>query len=227
VADGSKHERERLEAAVRADPGAVGFPALAELYRRAARLADAERVVRSGLECRPESREGRVLLGLVLLDQGRIDEARAAFEPLALEALDAARLDPDVEPRVDASGGPSDAELERAFEAAEPDADALIDPDRVAEEAVEWVEGASADPASPHQLSGAIGAGGTFATHTMAALLERQGDPAGADQIRAALSGSDGQVGAASENENLDTARREHVIRVLESWLGNLRGVAR
>lgn len=219
MADGSNYERERLEAAVRADPGAPGFAALAELYRRGARLDDAERVVRSGLECRPEAREGRVVLALVLLDRGRPDEARAVLEPLAEEAFDRARGDE--------IGGMSDAELERAFEAAEPDADALIDPDRVAREAVEWVDAVGVDSASPHHLAGEIGAGGTFATRTMAALLERQGDADGAEQIRAALGGSAGRSSAVSDGARPDAVQREHVIQVLESWLGNLRGEAR
>jgi len=227
VAGSSKDERERLEAAVQADPGAAGFPGLAELYRRAGRLTDAERVIQSGLEREPETREARIVLGLIHLDQGRPEAAAAALECLGRDALGAAGLSAEPESDDAAGTGPSDAELEYAFEAAEPDADALIDPDRVAQEAVAWADAASAEISDAHPLSAEIGAGGAFATRTMATLLEQQGDPGTAAQIRGALGTPDGAPAVARESEGRMPARNERIIQVLEGWLGNLRGDAR
>ena len=72
----ASQQQERLEAAVVVDPGVPGFSALAEYYRRAGRLADAEAVVRAGLEAKPDAWDGQVALALVLLDRGLELEAR-------------------------------------------------------------------------------------------------------------------------------------------------------
>ena len=223
MADASAKQLERLEAVVRADPGAVEFPVLAELYRRAGRLEEAERVVRDGLECAPQTREGQVVLGLTLLSQGRYDEAVAAFESVAADVLaaaggDAAGLD---------ACGPSDAELERAFEQAEPDDQLLVTPDRVAEEAVERVDAAAANPMMENGVGDEIGTSGTFVTRSMAEVLERQGDRTGAARIRAALAGSEGAPEAVPYVEDPGDSWRQDTISVLESWLQNLRGEAR
>ena len=66
----------RLEACVASDPGASEFPALAEALRRAGRLAEAEEVARRGLERKPGSIEGTLLLALTLLEQGCVEAAR-------------------------------------------------------------------------------------------------------------------------------------------------------
>ena len=57
-----------------------------------------------------------------------------------------------------------------------------------------------------------------FATATMAELLERQGDRAGAERIRSRLerAGSDSEGAAGGEP-------RGRVVRELERWLANLR----
>jgi hypothetical protein len=57
-----------------------------------------------------------------------------------------------------------------------------------------------------------------FATRTMADLLERQGSPDTASQIRAALEADGEGADAASSRD-----RRERTIGILESWLANLR----
>jgi hypothetical protein len=54
----------------------------------------------------------------------------------------------------------------------------------------------------------------------MADLLERQGDPVAASQIRNTLEADAGCAGAASTD---DCDRRERIIAILESWLANLR----
>ena len=59
-----------------------------------------------------------------------------------------------------------------------------------------------------------------FATRTVAELLESQGDPDAASQIRAALGTDAKGAGAASSG---DRDRRERIIATLESWLANLR----
>jgi tetratricopeptide (TPR) repeat protein len=222
VADASAVELGRLEAAVRADPGDAAFPALGELYRRAGRLEEAERVVREGLESAPKMREGHVVLGLILLKQGRYDEALAAFESVAADVVAGAgggTVAPD-------DSSPSDVELDRAFEQAEPDEALLVTPDSVAEEAVERVD-AAAEQLTESAPADEMGAGGTFMTRTMADVLERQGDRKGAARIRAALAEPGDALDVDAAVEEPGEAWRLQTIAVLESWLQNLRGEAR
>jgi hypothetical protein len=54
----------------------------------------------------------------------------------------------------------------------------------------------------------------------MADLLERQGDPGAASQIRDTLEADAGGAGATPPG---DRDRRERIIAILESWLANLR----
>jgi hypothetical protein len=197
-----------LSLAVESDPGTQGFAALAESQRRAGRPAEAEAVARRGLERKPESRDGRLVLALALLDQGRELEARFELSRLAEEVLAAAGLSQ----LSGVSEDVSEAEFDHAFDLAETDPEQLIDPNRVVEETIE-----RSDPEAylaGHPLSEEIAAGATFATETMAGLLERQGDGRGAAGIRAAL-----------ETEGLppsSDAAREKAIAVLERWLHNI-----
>ena len=103
----------------------------------------------------------------------------------------------------------ADAEFERAFAAAEPELERMITPDSIAEEAALAVD-AAPEHRSPLASSGA------FATHTMADLLEKQGDRRGAERIRAVLGEAVASSGGAGRGD-------EVVIAVLERWLGNAR----
>jgi hypothetical protein len=89
----------------------------------------------------------------------------------------------------------------------------VIDADRVAEQALREAELGPADEISP---PGA--ADSPFATRTMAELLERQGDRAGAERIRSRLGRSREAPAGASASD-----RRGRVVRELERWLANLR----
>ena len=174
-----------LERAWRADPDGEAFAALAELYRRAGRLAEAAHVVRQGLAplAALAARAARCSL-LVLADAGQAGEARRLLESWAGAALEgeAAPLRPDASDALAADV--SDLEFERAFEAAETELASMITPDSVAEEATLFADGAEA-------LRSPLESGGAFATRTMAELLERQGDRRGAARIRAALGDSE------------------------------------
>ncbi len=55
------------------------FAMLAEGHRRAGMLDQAEQMVRSGLEAHPDCAEGALVLALVLIDQGRDEEARSGI----------------------------------------------------------------------------------------------------------------------------------------------------
>jgi hypothetical protein len=196
----------RWERVLRADPGGAVFPALAELYRRAGRLADAERVVAQGLSRSPRSHEGRAVWLLVLEDAGRGAEARRLLEAWADAALAQTGPPPLLLPDAEEV---SDGELERAFAAAEPDLAAMITPDSIAEEAA-----LAADEPVPERSP--LESGGAFATRTMADLLERQGDRRGAARIRAALDKT-------KTPDAPPAARPAGVIATLERWLENAR----
>jgi hypothetical protein len=103
-------------------------------------------------------------------------------------------------------GALSEAELDEAFEVARPERENMIDADCVAQQAIR---------AADRELLRELGASSAppFATHTVADLLERQGDPEGAQRIRAAIDSSG----------DLRGRRREAVVAELERWLENLR----
>ena len=148
-----------------------------------------------------------VARALALLDRGLADEARA----LLAEALAAAEG-----PLATAGGGFArfdDAELEDAFEEARPETESMIDADGIAFEAIvrarldEPEQVALPAPDSP------------FYTRTMADLLERQGDSAAAQAIRAAL-----DTGAPDPGRARAAAARARTLETLERWLARLRG---
>ncbi len=173
--------------------------ALAEAHRRAGRAAEAERVARAGLEREPRALRLRVLLALALLDQDR-----AAAAGSELERGLAAGMEFPTEL--------SEQEFDAAFENAEPEAEQLMDADRVAEQALREAELGPADEISP------AGSDSVFATRTMAELLERQGDRAGAARIRNRIERT--REGAAAP---IAADRRRQLVNELERWLVNLR----
>jgi hypothetical protein len=183
------------------------------VHRRAERFLEFETVVRAGLERCPESQEGRLVLAVGLLDQGRIAEARAEFDRLtaailAEHGISAQAPDTDV----------SEDEFDAAFDAAETDNDALIDPNRIAEEAVESVDRAASEGLPEGD---AIETGSAFATESMAALLAEQGDLEGAERIRQSL------LSPSDVNDSAESERRVGLIHTLERWLSNIRGESR
>jgi len=210
----AEQDIERLEAVVTGDSAAAAFPALAEAHRRAGRPEQAESVARSGLERRPDALAGRVVLGLALLDLGRVDEARAELErvltsvpdhPLALAGLEAS----DVPAAAPNSDEPFDAaldggEIDAAFDAARPEEDQMISADSVAASAIRAAELGEPEGVADEAADLPI------ATHTVANLLERQGHAHDADAMRATLDGGD----------------HDRVVATLERWLDNLRRTA-
>ena len=194
---------ERLAAVVARDPGAAEFPALAEAQRREGRPDEAERVAREGLLRSPERTEALAVLCLALLDQGRNEEVRRALSPVADAVLASGVSD------LDFAGEISDPEFENAFDHAEADTEQVMDADRLAREAMQ-----EADLDLPEG----------FNTSTMANLLERQGDEAGAERIRNALVSRDEALEAGEGLFPLDGPEHQQAaIQTLERWLSNLR----
>jgi hypothetical protein len=203
----------RLEARVDADPGAPEFPAFAEALRRSGCSREAERVARRGLERKPGSLEGGVALALALLDQGRSDDARRELAARVAESLAARGFVAAPATSGDFDVEVTQGELDRAFAAAEPDRDQVVDADRVAQNAMR-----EANLELPEEFSAV--ADPLFATRTMADLLESQGDPDTASRIRVALEADASSARVASSG---DRDRRQRIITTLESWLANLR----
>jgi hypothetical protein len=216
----------RLEASVGSDPGASEFPALAEALRGAGRLQEAEDVARRGLEREPGNLEGTLVRALILLDRGRIDDARSELVARAGEFLAACGVD-----RAEARDAAAEAaefdvevtegELDRAFDVAEPDRDQLVDADRVAQDAMH-----SADLDHPEGLPDPA-SDPVFATRTMAELLERQGDSEGASQIRTTLAADAPAADEVGATRSGPPPGRERIIETLETWLFNLRSAPR
>jgi len=212
VAEIEAERLSELQARVAEDPAAPGFAALAELHRRARRFLEAERVLRAGLDRRGDANDARALLALVLWDQGRDDEARGELSRIGARIL-AARAAAAEDAAL------SDAELEVAFAEAETDADALIDPDRVAAEAIEHAD-AGAHEGLREDAESAEVPGQAFVTETMARLLDRQGDARGAARIRAALAAENPPP---RDRRRMRVQHRTRTVAVLERWLANLR----
>ncbi len=211
------------------EPIQEDFAARAERERRAGDADAALRTAREGLAADPGHTAGRVAAGLALLDLGRVAEARSELESIV-------RVEDTTAPEAPLSDL-AEAELESAFEAAAPEEDSMLDAEGIALRAVTAVEENEA-------VSGPELPGEAFRTHSMARLLEQQGDRDGAEAIREALRaessdavaspGSDATAspevvpapeeshrpGAAPE---AGPARRRTRVAVLERWLHNVR----
>ena len=167
--------------------------------------------------------ERALLRSLESLDRGDVDAARQEL----MRVAPATPPEP-LAPRI------SDGELDAAFAEAEPERERMLDADSVAQAAIAEADralaaeedDASLAPGAPlsHEFSP------SFATATMAELLEGQGDLEAASRIRAALAVvAKPARTVASEPAPALAARksRDHIIRELETWLDNLRGGAR
>jgi tetratricopeptide (TPR) repeat protein len=208
-------EIDRLERIVAGDPAAPAFPALAEAHRRSGDAKRAEEVARAGLTCHPDHVAGGVALGLALIDQGRPEDARSVLERTieatpeqvlaqrALEELGGSRRPPAVFDGLD-------SELDAAFDQARPEADAMIDANDLASEAVRRAD------STPEEAAELVTAQGSpFATRTVADLLEQQGDAGSAEALRRNLG---------EKAQDSDEERRRRVVTTLEGWLLKLRG---
>ncbi|MEM7412956.1 MAG: tetratricopeptide repeat protein [Myxococcota bacterium] len=219
------------------DPGNPAFPALAEMLRRAGRLEEAREAAERGLVASPDSAEGRMVWLLIQLDAGKDPTVRERLEAWAegalgpyAEAPQAAELLPETpvteeseEPEVEVEAeGVSEHEFERAFAAATPEIEEMITPDRVAEEAAIQADAgwAGDDPPIAEVAGDPLADNPTFATETMAALLERQGDSEGAARIRANL-----EDVPTAEPVAAPLLREAPVgtLATLERWLDNAR----
>jgi hypothetical protein len=183
-----------------ADGGAEALASRAEEQRRAGDPAAALRFAEAASARDPGSPAARAAAALALLDLGRDAEARRFLATLISGESN--------EPEAPASAFDAldDGEVERAFEDASPEPEAMRDANEVAYEAMRAAEllTPEADPNSP------------FRTRTMASLLERQGDRNAARAIRATLA-------PAEEAAPRRHRRKDDVLDTLERWLGRLR----
>jgi hypothetical protein len=78
VVDGPRIDE--LRRRVLDDPASLVFLQLADEYRRAGRLDEAIAACRDGLAHHPDDASLRVILGLSLMESGRLEESRRALE---------------------------------------------------------------------------------------------------------------------------------------------------
>jgi hypothetical protein len=154
---------------------------------------------------------------LELLERGDVEAAREELMRVAPATLP--------EPL---APGITDGELDAAFADAEAERDHMLDADSVAQAAIAQADRELVDVEEAADVPLAHEVGERFATATMAALLEEQGDATAASQIRAALVPELATAESVAMHDGQPPrASREAVIRTLETWLDNLRGGAR
>ena len=187
------------------------FAVVAERQRREGCLDEAERLLRSELGDRPDCAEGALVLALVLLDRNRGEEVRGVLEQWANATVRQTETGDSGVSEI-FTEHVSDSELESAFDQAETNPEEMFDADAIAQRAMRETESDfSDDLVSPSS---------SFATRTVAELLEKQGDGRGASRIRAIV---DSPVGTESGAAKPRT-RQDQTIEQLERWLVNLRG---
>ncbi len=190
------------------------FALTAERQRREGALAEAEQLLRSGLDAQPDSAEGALVLALVLLDGDRGEEAREVLERCAEASRDRVAAD-SLDTGEVFTDRVSESELDSAFESAETNREEMFDADAIAQRAMRETESDFSDELTSPTSS--------FATRTVAELLEKQGDDRGASRIRAIVDSPAGtQPGAANSRD-----RHDQTIQQLERWLVNLRGASK
>jgi hypothetical protein len=205
---------------------------MAAAAERCRREGDAEAAIalaETGLVQAPQSACCRIALALALLDTG--DRARAGLE---LERV-LAFAEPSTRPvppeaPLTFGRGVGDDEIEDAFAEAESNPDEMMDANRVVEQTL---RGEAFDLETPFDVS----AHPTYATRTMASLLEKQGRPDQATALRTTLdvasdpavpAGTNPRVEPVSENAQRPAAKdavsasRDRSVATLEGWLRNV-----
>lgn len=228
------------------------FATEAERRRRAGDAHAAVEIAEAGLAQAPANDRARMALALALLDLGDLPRARQRLE-MAFAALPppiptTAHFSMPAEPEPTALGSDlGDDELESAFAAAETNPDEMMSANRVVEQTLEneHVEA----PEAGFDVTGSA----TYATETMASLLEEQGRMGEAEVLRHSLatpelallddSDNDSTLGGIDTSGALeaaeafaapaagwaeagvgpDHAERLRIVATLESWLYNLR----
>jgi hypothetical protein len=223
------------------------FAGEAERMRRAGDAQAAVEMAEAGLVDEPENDLGRIVLALALLDLGDLSCARERLErafpaegPVEPVAL-------PLEP-VGLGGDVRDDELERAFAEAETNPDEMMSANKVVQQTLE-----NEHVEVPDEAGFAITDSPTYATETMASILEEQGRVGEAEALRRGLvhPGDDpfGDASNLSAVESIDAAglldltgststsgaewtdaavgpahaERLRVLATLEGWLYNLR----
>jgi tetratricopeptide (TPR) repeat protein len=127
----------QLSFRVATNPDSPLFLPLANVHRQAGRLEDAVKVLRAGLERHPSHFSARAALGRVLVELGRLNEARDELEQVLAGAPDnllARRLLQDVAPDVVPPAQPPPPPARAAPEAADPAERSMPEPVAVPQE---------------------------------------------------------------------------------------------
>jgi len=187
---------------------------------------------------------------LALLDAGDVEHAREELREVIAPATGLAPAPPEADPLQPVPAFEqvlADDEIDDAFDSAETNADEMMNANKVVEETLEAPDLAGPEPVSPPAPDAPfdITRHPTYATRTMAELLEGQGRRAEASALRAALP-ADAEaaalMAAAAPQEELEPeyaagaaeaaeagflgaadAERLRIIATLESWLHNVR----
>jgi tetratricopeptide (TPR) repeat protein len=192
--------------------------AQAEAERRAGRPERARELAQAALDHAAPHPSAHAAFVLALIDCGDLVSAHRALERAYL-ALGGELVEPgdahageSWEPSAAPLAALAEAELESAFEAAESQPDEMHDANQVAAAALELVEDGTPEGVDLTSTDS------PFATETVASLLERQGRPERAGEVRSAARAR-GQL----REVRLDEGRRARVVATLTRWLDNLR----
>ena len=183
------------------------FVQAAEQHRMAGDTASAVRVAREGLASEPDSTRGRIALALALLDEGDLAAAHSALTDALVGDAPPRAPEPMIESGFD---GVDDDELESAFADAETQEDEMMSANKVVEATLRHEQldapEIAFDPAeSP-----------TYATASMAELLESQGRGEEASAIRESMEPPEPAAEAPAGDH-------DRVVETLSSWLENVR----
>ena len=232
TSSGQDYDVDRLEAQVALDPGCADYPALAEVLRRRGEVERALGVAQAGVAAAPDRLAGRVALGLALWDAGLESEARQALIRVLEPALAPHRVGEIDEPAAEQG-------IEAALKEASPRVDERASADQAKRRDLDdnWSFQGDGPPKSTARKPKRTRAqktppSGLFRTATMADLLDRQGDRAGAESIRRELAsvrnvgdladytdaGAKPEEGVALGSEGTN----DRTIEKLERWLRNL-----
>jgi hypothetical protein len=205
------------------------FAERAERHRLDGDAVRAIEVAEAGLERNPDDLRGRIALALARIDLGDVLQARdelatvlggkrdaaptAAHEAVSFDSFDSSDADdPLAQPGLGEAVG--DDELETAFAEAESQRDEMMDANRVVEQTLRAAEldTPEADDTSDEDFD--MAGNQTYATESMAMLLDSQGRRAEAQALRHSLASRGAQppsVEALPEAEALDAAEADDI----------------